>query len=178
MLQLMSWLALAFVTSGSPAASLPLRCSVERTGPAQSTVEIARGLVANADRIVRAKAPLQPDLPPPRERFPTWWGRDTTLSFEVLETLKGDSLPRSVIIRGFLMQTDDFNMGSVPYAFVRRQGGKGDCFANGYRHGGEFLLLLREGTPYWAALQPTSEQVRGADDAWVQWVRAEVNRSR
>jgi hypothetical protein len=107
---------------------------------------------------------------------PNWqWGEHKLLTFVVLEGMKGNTTPE-VGVRGFLMHTDDFNKGSVPYAFVRSNGGKGNCVADGYKNGGEFLLLLRDGTPYWEALLPTSEQVRGADDPWVTWVRDEVRR--
>jgi hypothetical protein len=29
-------------------------------------------------------------------------------------------------------------------------------------------------TPYWAALQPVNEQLRGAADPWLLWVREQV----
>jgi hypothetical protein len=70
---------------------------------------------------------------------------------------------------------DDFNPAPVPYPAVRPAGQRGSCFAEEYRRGGEFLLLLKRTaghlTPYWAALAPTNEQIRGADDRWVRWVR-------
>ncbi len=48
-----------------------------------------------------------------------------------------------------------------------------------FSYGGDCLLLLRSAgdgwyTPYWSLLLPTNEQVRGADDPWVVWVRAQV----
>ncbi|MFL5612956.1 MAG: hypothetical protein ACJ796_04770 [Gemmatimonadaceae bacterium] len=66
---------------------------------------------------------------------------------------------------------------------VRSAGQRGSCYASEYRRGGEFLLLLRltpSGyyTPYWALLSPVNEQIRGADDPWLQWVRRQRAASR
>ena len=69
--------------------------------------------------------------------------------------------------------------GSVPYGHVRPSGGAG-CFAYQYRLGAEYLFLLNrveriDGlTPYWIALGPTNEQINGADDPWVRWVREQL----
>lgn len=46
--------------------------------------------------------------------------------------------------------------------------------------GAEYLFLLNrvdrmDGLiPYWIALGPTNEQIRGADDPWVRWVREQL----
>jgi hypothetical protein len=45
-----------------------------------------------------------------------------------------------------------------------------------YRPGAEYLFMLKlltsdELAVYWETLAPINEQVRGADDQWVQWVR-------
>jgi len=79
--------------------------------------------------------------------------------------------------------TDDFNRDSVPYIFVRPEGARGSCFAEVYKRGGQFLLLLRrEGsnrfTPYWAPLMPVNEQIRGRSDPWLVWVRREITEGR
>lgn len=87
-------------------------------------------------------------------------------------------LPDTLRIGGFETGHDDFNSDTVPYTRVRSQGLLGGCVASTYVLGGQYLLLLRrehgELTPYWAALEPVNEQVRGSDDPWVQWVRRAV----
>ena len=66
----------------------------------------------------------------------------------------------------------------VPYARVRPGGRGGGCDARNYQRNGEYLLLLKrvdgQLTPYWAAHGATNEQVTGADDPWVAWVRQQL----
>ena len=130
-------------------------------------------LVKHTDVVVRARA--DSTIPIPSPRIP---GPQTLVRFAVLEVIDSGSLalPRSLAFQGALSGTADFNTGQVPYRWVRSDGMRGSCSAYTYQQGGEFLLLLRGKsidslTPYWAALQPTNEQVTGAGDAWVQWVR-------
>ena len=98
--------------------------------------------------------------------------------FTVLEVIDSGSVavPTSLAFDGRLTDKPDFNTGTVPYRWVRPDGLSGACFAYSYQRGGEFLLLLTGSTlkaltPYWAALQPTNDQVRGATDPWIAWVR-------
>jgi hypothetical protein len=51
------------------------------------------------------------------------------------------------------------------------------CFAYDYKLGGTFLLLLKNGTPYWSQVRPTNEEVRGSRDPWLLWVEAQLKRS-
>jgi hypothetical protein len=100
----------------------------------------------------------------------------------VVEVLKGRTPSQELILEGYLSDRDDFNDRPVPYDFVRPEGRHGDCFASSYRGGAEHLLLLRifkgEARARWGPLAPTNEQVTGADDPWVNWVRAEVARQK
>jgi len=57
-------------------------------------------------------------------------------------------------------------MGRVP--------GCGSCFAQSYKNGAHYLLLLKGGTPYWAPLSPTNEEVSGPADPWVLWVKRQL----
>ena len=86
-----------------------------------------------------------------------------------------EPLPDTLQIGGFETGHDDFNVDTVPYIRVRSQGLLGGCVASTYVRGGQYLLLLRrehgEFTPYWAIFEPVNEQVHGANDPWVQWVR-------
>jgi len=97
---------------------------------------------------------------------------------EKLHELLDAPLPDTLRIGGFETGHDDFNSDTVPYTRVRSQGLLGGCVASTYVLGGHYLLLLRrehgELTPYWAALEPVNEQVRGSDDPWVRWVRRTV----
>lgn len=116
------------------------------------------------------------------------WGRLGAVRLLVLEAVPGDSVATGPVatdsaavgatlrVRGELVERDDFNRGPVPYESARTDAMRGACFAYAYRLGAEYLLLLRRGadgalTPYWAPLLPVNEQVRGADDPWVTWVR-------
>jgi hypothetical protein len=98
--------------------------------------------------------------------------------FLMLEQLKGEAHLFDLSVPGTLTDRDDFNDRPLPYDMVRRDGRGGGCYAMHYRREGEFLLLLRQSpgglTPYWAALAPTTEQVRGAGDPWVTWVRQQI----
>ena len=105
----------------------------------------------------------------------------TTVRFEVLEVLKGGRIAAPLAFEGELSERDDLNDRPAPYNFVRPTGRGGSCFAFYYKQGGEFLLLLRSRngtlTPYWATLGATNEQLFGADDKWLAWVREEIQRA-
>jgi len=108
-------------------------------------------------------------------------GDTNAVTFDVLEVLKGDSVPGPLVISGSLSDHDDFNPDTVPYMHVRGDGEGGSCFAYTYRQGAEFLLILsrnRAGRlgPYSIKLplMPVNEQLHGADDPWLSWVRAQL----
>lgn len=105
--------------------------------------------------------------------------------FTVLEVLHGVT-PADLWVHGRFVEHDDFNPLRVPYRMVRPSGQRGGCFTDEYRRGAEYVLLMRQLphvipliseveevtlNPYWAALAPLNEQVRGRDDPWVRWVR-------
>jgi hypothetical protein len=169
---------------GSPTDATPARCSV---GPLRDNPEgyfwplaNIQEFVARSELIVRARA---------TERLP-WHAADSSImlvppnplsiAFEVLEVLKGDSTVVRIGVAGDTLSHDDFNhTTTVPYRTVRPNGQRGMCVAMYYKLGGEFLLLLARDTrgrltPYWAPLAPLNEQVRGKDDPWVVWVRAQI----
>jgi hypothetical protein len=147
--------------------------------PHVGTLEWVQSLVHDADLILRARALRYGEgdhyLVPPDAAG----GGVRAIEFEVLENLtptSGTATAPILYIGGYLTNNDDFNRGPVPYLHVRSSGQRGSCFASEYRRGGEFLLLLRLApsgyyTPYWALLSPVNEQMRGADDPWIQWVR-------
>ena len=131
-------------------------------------------LVTDADVIVRARvwrltdAPATPDALRPEE---------TLIRLGVMEVLKGE-VQFTVNVKGTLSDRSDMNDRPVPYAIVRRGGRGGECAARNYQRDGEYLLFLKAVngnlTPYWAALAATNEQVTGAHDPWVVWVRQQL----
>jgi hypothetical protein len=96
------------------------------------------------------------------------------VKFKVEEVLRGEGVPSTLFFRGHLSDRDDFNQRPVPYDHVRSAGG-GPCYAYEYKRGAEFLLFLkRDGdklNPYWKPLAPTNEQLHPEKDAWLEWVR-------
>ncbi|MFZ2494083.1 MAG: hypothetical protein WA208_21590 [Thermoanaerobaculia bacterium] len=133
-------------------------------------------MVRFADLIVVARA-VGYDRPPANPNIHTTGAPDSVVRFEVDEWVKGKG-PISVSLNGYLSAADDFNDRDVPYTFVRRGGRSGSCFANTYREGARFLLLLKlhQGayTADWYALGPTNEQLHDGEDAWLVWVRAQA----
>ena len=161
-----------------------LACSIRQTPgrPRIGTLAYVRSLVAQADIVVRARAVRYGEgehyLIPPEVMT---LGEGRAIEFAVIEVLTPGPAPKTLYIGGHLMTTDDFNRGGVPYLNVRREGQRGGCVASGYRAAGEFLLILRQApkgyyTPYWAFLAPTNEQIRGARDPWLHWVRKELRK--
>lgn len=104
---------------------------------------------------------------------------DAEIEFSVKEILKGENVPSTIVLNGYLTGRDDFNDHPVPYDFVRPGGRGGSCSAYEYAQGAEFLLLLKKKidgrlTIRWYALAPTNEQLHSADDPWVVWVKAQL----
>jgi hypothetical protein len=137
-------------------------------------VERIADFVDSAEVIVRARA-VGPDSLLGGPLGSARWFPGVRL--EVIEALK-DSMDASIVVPGAIVDRDDFNALNVPYQMVRSSGQFGDCYASEYRLQGEYLLLLKRTsrglTPQWWPLAPSNEQVRGAEDAWVQWVRNRV----
>ena len=134
-------------------------------------------MVNDADGIVRAAAVEY--VKRPRRFFPVWTDGepDTTIRFRVLEVIRG-SMPSQLILPGYLSDRDDFNDHTPPYRFVRPNGRSGSCYANTYRVGAQFLLILKtqqtgEFTVNWYGLGPVNEQLHSIDDPWLLWVRAQ-----
>ena len=132
-------------------------------------------MVSQADAIVRARALAAVDGPRPQPRR----DREGTVRFDVLEVLKGDRQLSTVALAGQLVDRDDFNDHSPPYQ-VRPSGRAGSCFTDEYRGGAEYLLVLKRDadavpwTTRWYPLGPVNEQLVGANDPWLEWVRANV----
>jgi hypothetical protein len=123
-------------------------------------------VVREADLIVRAQAiAVSPDA-----RVP-----GGSVLLRVLEVLRGAHERPFLTVPGELAEYRPDPARRPPYReidCVGREPGCGGCFARRYREGKEYLLLLKGGTPYWAPLAPTNEEISGGEDPWVAWVRA------
>ena len=141
-----------------------------------SNVEMVNG----ADAIVRARAAEYAVAP--SDTLWTTGTPDSRIRFKVIERIRG-SVPSDLILPGYLVDRDDFNDQRPPYTFVRPTGRAGSCFANSYRSGGQFLLLLKktksgEFTVNWYALGPVNEQLHSDEDPWLLWVREQAHQAK
>jgi len=137
-------------------------------------------MVKQADAIVRVMA-VEYARPPRDPSMRTTGLPDSMIRFTVLEVIRGNLLRESsqLILPGYIVDHDDYNDEAPPYNFVRPNGRSGSCFANSYRSGGQFLLILKREQPLgytadWYALGPTNEQLHSADDPWLLWVREQA----
>jgi hypothetical protein len=135
-------------------------------------------MVDQADLILRVMALEYAVAPNPNER--TTGEPDSRIRFRVLEVIRGGA-QSELILPGYLTDTDDFNDHSSPYRFVRPTGRRGSCFANSYRIGAQFLVLLKkrsaeEVTANWYALGPVNEQLHSASDPWLLWVTEQAHK--
>jgi hypothetical protein len=164
----MPWVLVAFLLFTSEAYA----CSVAGV----SNLEMVR----SADAIIRATAVGYAS--PPTE--PGKWTPGTPrpkVRFKVLENVRGPAISE-LVLPGILVNTDDFNDQPPPYTGVRPGGQGGNCFAESYRSGGQFLLFVKktrtgEPTVYWYALAPVNEQLHSDDDPWLIWVRKEAHQA-
>jgi hypothetical protein len=161
-----------------------LACTVGRT---TTGIGIPMEVVANAEVILRVTAlgyALDPSVPSISiSRVP-----NSTVRFRLEEIVKGAYAQKEIVLPGYLSDRDDWNDRPAPYDFIRPGGRHGNCFADTYRQGGQFLLALKrntapslftvntEMTVNWYALGPVNEQLRSERDPWLLWVRAQVSK--
>jgi hypothetical protein len=159
------------------AASSAGACSVrplDANAPKPGQLAWVLGPVHGAHAIVRARADRVDSAYV--AAFPL--NRFVGVSFRVLEVVAADSTPPSTFtFPGRLTDGDEFPSGPVPYLWPSRDGPNGACYAFDYRLGGEYLFLMDKRNGQWTSqttpLAPLNEQIRGATDPWVDWVRAE-----
>ncbi len=146
---------LTFLSSAPPAHA----CSA-RLQPVQQVLR-------ESEVILRAKVRFAAPAPSPIQ------GRVT---FDVLEVIKGHFADRRLTVAGRMTDVSPSRQRQPPYQQLdcSRAGGCGGCFAYDYRDGAEYLLMLKGGAPYWASLAPTNEEVSGAQDPWVLWVKSQL----
>ena len=164
---MVSVMLIAAMNSGIP----PIKCSLAEFRHSSPTWP---DMVARTERIVdSATAIVLVRALGYRESRPGL-ADSSVVEFTVIERLRGTDSLQQLAVSGRVVGNDDYNPGSVPFTNVRPAGNRGSCFADEYRAGAQYLLLLRDGTPYWRALAPVNEQVRGLTDPWVRWVRRRI----
>ncbi|MDE2796546.1 MAG: hypothetical protein OXL34_17155 [Gemmatimonadota bacterium] len=138
---------------------------VEQPGYRYTVTQI-ENMVQESEVVVRAVA---------MDSTQTLDGR-SYVRFQTTEVVVGSFGEAEFTLTGHFVDEDGFNTLSVPYQLGRPAGGS--CHAEHYRQGGEYLFLLKSPwgylTPYWIPLGPTNEQIRGAGDPWLQWVREQL----
>lgn len=165
-------------------SALSLACAAFIFPPAVIACRAPRpspqAVVSGAEIIIRAAADRYVKAPEGNLRYLNE-PDDTEIEFRVVETLKGEDVPSTIILNGYLTDKDDFNDRPIPYDFVRPGGRGGSCSAYEYKQGAEFLLFLKKKdgklTIRWYALAPTNEQLHAADDSWVVWVKQQLKSS-
>jgi hypothetical protein len=164
--------AISFVFVTLAAFMFPSTVLACRAPPPSPTTMVSRAeIIVRATAVEYVKAPVG-DLRQLNEPG------DAEIEFSVREILKGEAVPSTIVLNGYLAARDDFNDRPVPYYFVRPGGRGGSCSAYEYKQGAEFLLFLKKIngrlTIRWYALAPTNEQVHSADDPWVVWVKEQL----
>jgi hypothetical protein len=173
------------------AAMLWIFLTAEVALPCSTSGRDPRAMIAAADLILRVKAVEYSGPPSTVSSMVAAVGIPAAnLNFLVEEVLKGKYEKTNIILPGYLNEQDEWNRQDQhpPYASARPSA-DGTCFAEGYRKGGLFLLVLKKWEAYfgpragrsidgytlnWYPLGPVNEQLRSADDPWVQWVREQV----
>ncbi len=135
-------------------------------------------LVRSADAVIRAKV-IEYAASPANPRVRTTGVPDSMVRFKVEEVIRGLDIS-DLALPGYVVQQDDFNNQQSPYTSARPGALSGSCFANSYREGAEYLLLLKKSaktgelTVNWAALAPVNEQLHSSNDPWLLWVRQQA----
>lgn len=116
-----------------------LACSVAGPTPTAKEGVSAAELILHVQALEYVK---QPEFTAEGDMLFTTGLAPSTVRFRVVEVVKGKYPSQEIVLNGYLTDHDDFNDQEVPYDFVRSGGRSGSCFANTYKKGGDFLLLL------------------------------------
>jgi hypothetical protein len=107
--------------------------------------------------------------------------QEGTVTLRVLDVLKGTVPGPLLAVRGRIQHCISSPAHPPPYDQIDCAGrtpGCGSCYAYDYRDAAVYLLLVKDGTPYWAPLSPTNEEVGGPADPWVRRVKREFAQPR
>lgn len=94
-----------------------------------------------------------------------------SILFEIDEVLYGTTNDDFISIDGKIVIKSLGNKYKVPYVKGRRRNSGGECFAYDYEYGSSYLLVLKNGTPYWTAYSPVNEKITNNSDPWLMWVK-------
>lgn len=100
------------------------------------------------------------------------------VTLKVLEVIKGKFPAPTLKIEGRFADYSPRSGTQFPYIELNcsRAAGCGGCYAYDYKKGSQYLLLMRAGTPYWAPLSPTNEEISGMQDPWELWVKLQLKK--
>jgi len=99
----------------------------------------------------------------------------TSILFEIDEVIYGSTSDDYIKIDGRIVTKSLGNKHKVPYIKGRRRSSGGQCFATDYEYGSTYLLLLKNGTPYWTAYSPVNEKIINKTDPWLMWVKGFIS---
>ena len=108
--------------------------------PCSASTLSPQTMVAQADLILRVTA-VSDVLPVPPNSLRGLW--NSNVRFSVQEVVKGQYERTTISLPGFLSDRDEWNSQVPPYRSARHSADAG-CFANWYRKGGQFLLILKK----------------------------------
>jgi len=99
----------------------------------------------------------------------------TSILFEIDDVLYGNTKDNYIKIDGIIVNKSLGNKYKIPYIKGRRRSSGGQCFATDYEYGSTYLLILKNGTPYWTAFSPVNEKVISSTDPWLMWVKGFIS---
>ncbi len=89
--------------------------------------------------------------------------------FETDKLVHGDYAKQYLLFKGEKVNTTLQNKSEVPYTEGRRRL-PGNCTSEDYEIGVSYLLILKNGTPYWSPFNPVNEKLIGEFDPWLMWI--------
>ncbi len=124
----------------------------------------AVGIVIDAELIVRAKAVAVLDQ---KRRY------SGKIQFKIIEVLKGRAEDEFLTVEGYLYDSQGRALNSDDSNDAEDEGeAYSSYFTDTYIKDSEYLLFIREGSPYWSPRAMTNSGVHGPDDSWLLWVKA------
>jgi hypothetical protein len=143
-------------------------CDTVTIGRHPHKVDVAKAIVKRADLIVRATAIGYAMRPQTTQMI-------GSIRFEVTEVIKGRRIAE-LVLKGELVDFDDFNETPQPYQSARPNADRGSCWAWQYKTGAQYLLILEKDrtrglTAEWYPRAPVNEQLHSDEDPWLLWVR-------
>src|SRR2546423_7183568 len=131
--------AISFVFLAWAAFMFPATVLACRAPPPSPTAMVSRAeIIVRATAVEYVKSPVG-DLRQLNEPG------DAEIDFRVKEILKGQTVPATIVLNGYLTARNDFNDRPVPYDFVRPGGRGGSFYPHWYMQGPDIFLILKKG---------------------------------